>query len=148
MSHRSIGRTIGGLVQGHRVVALPPDASVREAARRMKAEHVASIVVTDPEAHAVGIFTERDLTDRVVADGLDPDATPLSAVMTLCPVTAGPDMRADDALRCMAVNGLRHLPVVEEGRVIGLVSMRDFVGEELAALDRDRALMDSVAEAL
>lgn len=141
-------RTVGDLVLNHRVVALPPQATVREAARRMKAEHVASIVVTDPEQHAAGIFTERDLTDRVVADGLDPDATVLSAVMTPCPVTTSPGTAVADALRCMATNALRHLPVVEDGRVVGIVSMRDFVGHDLAVLDREKAVMDSLTERL
>ncbi|CAO3422314.1 CBS domain-containing protein [Azospirillum doebereinerae] len=143
-----IHRTVGDLVHDHRVVALPPQASVRDAAKRMKAEHVASIVVTDAGDHALGIFTERDLTDRVVADGLDPDATALAVVMTPCPVTTGPETPVEEALRRMATNGLRHLPVVRDGRVVGIVSMRDFVGEELAVLDRDKALMDRVAEAL
>ncbi|SMH60754.1 CBS domain-containing protein [Azospirillum agricola] len=143
-----MNRTIGDLVRNHRIVALPPQASVRDAARHMKAEHVASIVVTGADACAAGIFTERDLTDRVVADGLDPDATPLSAVMTPCPVTTSPGTTVGDALRCMATNALRHLPVVEQGRVVGIVSMRDFVGEELAVLDREKAVMDHLTETL
>ncbi len=143
-----MNRTVGDLVHNHRVVALPPLASVRDAARRMKAEHVASVVVIDPELHAAGIFTERDLTDRVVADGLDPDSTRLDAVMTPCPVTTSPDTSVADALRCMATNGLRHLPVVADGRVVGIVSMRDFVGHDLAVLDREKAVMDSLTEVM
>ena len=143
-----MNRTVGDLVHNHRVVALPPQATVREAARRMRDEHVASIVITDPERHAAGIFTERDLTDRVVADGLDPDLTQLVEVMTPCPVTTSPGTRVGDALRCMATNSLRHLPVVIDGRVVGIVSMRDFVGDELAVLDREKAVMDSLTEVL
>lgn len=143
-----MNRTVGDLVHNHRVVSLPPQATVREAARRMKAEHVASIVITDPDQRAAGIFTERDLTDRVVADGLDPDTTPLSAVMTPCPVTTTPDTTVGEALRSMATNTLRHLPVVVDGRVVGIVSMRDFVGDELAVLDREKAVMESLSEVL
>ncbi|PWC31091.1 CBS domain-containing protein [Azospirillum sp. TSO35-2] len=141
-------RSVGELIGRHRVVALPPTATVREAARRMKAEHVASVIVTDPERHAAGIFTERDLTDRVVADGLDPDTTQLDAVMTHCPVTTGPDVTVADALRRMSDNNLRHLPVVVNGVVVGLVSMRDFVGDELALFDREKERMDSLSERL
>ncbi len=140
--------TVGDLVHNHRVVALPPTASARSAAQRMRDEHVASVVVTDPGDHAIGIFTERDLTDRVVADGLDPDATLLSSVMTRCPVTTGLATTVGEALRCMATNNLRHLPVVEDGKVVGLISMRDFVGDELAVIDREKAIMDSLTEVL
>jgi signal-transduction protein with cAMP-binding, CBS, and nucleotidyltransferase domain len=143
-----MNRTVGDLVHNHRVVALPPTASARDAAKRMRDEHVASVVVTDPGDHAIGIFTERDLTDRVVADGLDPDATLLSGVMTRCPVTTGLATTVGEALRCMATNTLRHLPVVEDGRVVGLISMRDFVGDELAVIDREKAIMDTLTEVL
>ena len=142
-------RNVGDLLNHRRVVSLPPGASVREAARQMKAAHVASVVVTaSTDDHIEGIFTERDLTDRVVADGLDPDATPLSAVMTPCPVTVGLDTSVRDALRSMFHNGLRHLPIVQGEHVVGVVSMRDFMGDELATLDREKELMESLTEAL
>ncbi|MFD1625757.1 cyclic nucleotide-binding/CBS domain-containing protein [Azospirillum griseum] len=143
-----MNRTVGDLVHNHRVVALPPTASARDAARRMRDEHVASVVVTDEGAHAVGIFTERDLTDRVVAGGLDPDSTLLGSVMTRCPVTTALDTSVGDALRCMTVNTLRHLPVVADGRVVGLISMRDFVGDELAMIDREKDVMETLTERL
>lgn len=145
MMHRNVGE----LVNHRRVVSLPPGATVREAARQMKAAHVASVVVTaQGDDHIEGIFTERDLTDRVVAGGLDPDATPLSAVMTPCPITVDLDTSVRDALRSMFCNGLRHLPIVHDDHVVGVVSMRDFMGEELATLDREKELMESLTEAL
>jgi len=145
MMHRNVGE----LVNHRRVVSLPPGASVREAARQMKVAHVASVVVTGQgDDHIEGIFTERDLTDRVVAGGLDPDATPLSAVMTPCPITVDLDTSVRDALRSMFCNGLRHLPIVHDDHVVGVVSMRDFMGEELATLDREKELMESLTEAL
>jgi len=145
MMHRNVGE----LLSNRRVVALPPEASVRQAAARMKASHVASIVVTDSaDDHLEGIFTERDLTDRVVADGLDPDKTRLSDVMTPCPITVDLDTSVRDALRQMSCNSLRHLPIVHGGKVVGVVSMRDFMGEELAVLDREKELMESLTEVL
>lgn len=145
MMHRNIAEVVGH----QHLVSLPPGATVREAAGVMKAAHVASVVVAGSEdRHLEGIFTERDLTERVVAGGLDPDATRLDAVMTPCPITVGPDTAVRDALRSMHANGLRHLPIVEDGRVVGVVSMRDFLGEELAAIDHERALMDSLTEVL
>lgn len=143
MLHRNVGELLNNRV----VVALSSDASVRDAAGCMKNAHVASVVVTEAEdRHLAGIFTERDLTERVVADGLDPDRTPLAAVMTPHPMTVGPETTVQDALRQMHDNGMRHLPIVENGRVLGIVSMRDFMGEELADIDRERTLMDSLTE--
>lgn len=145
MMHRNVGELLSNRV----VVALSSDASVREAAGRMKAAHVASVVVTEAEdRHIAGIFTERDLTERVVADGLDPDRTRLAAVMTPHPMTIGPDATVHEALRHMHDNGMRHLPIVQNGRVIGIVSMRDFLGEELADIDRETRLMESLTEVM
>lgn len=142
MPHRSVSEVI----EGHRIVSLPADADVREAARRMTAEHVASVVVTDNDAHIVGIFTERDLTSRVVAGGLDPERTALSQVMSPTPLTIGPDATVAEALRMMHLNGLRHLPVLSAGQVVGVVSMRDFVGAEVAAVEGECKTMDCLTE--
>lgn len=144
-----VHRNVGDLVGNRTVISLPPTASVRDAASKMKASHVASIIVADAEdQHLEGIFTERDLTDRVVADGLDPDTTPLERVMTPHPVTVDLDTSVRDALRGMHANGLRHLPIVHDGVVVGVVSMRDFMGEEIADLDREKALMESLTEVM
>ncbi|HEY0835317.1 MAG TPA: CBS domain-containing protein [Azospirillum sp.] len=142
-------RNVGDLLTNRRVVHLPPSATVREAACQMKASHVASVVVTDHgDDHLEGIFTERDLTERVVAAGLDPERTPLSAVMTPCPITVDLDTTVRDAMRHMFCNGLRHLPIVRGDKVVGIVSMRDFMGEELALLDREKELMESLTEVI
>lgn len=144
-----VHRNVGDVLNHRRVVSLPPEASVREAARHMKASHVASVIVTaDGDEHIEGIFTERDLTDRVVAGGLDPDVTSLAAVMTPCPITVDLDTSVRDALRRMFCNGLRHLPIIHDGHVVGVVSMRDFMGEELAALDREKEMMESLTEVM
>jgi CBS domain-containing protein len=86
-----------------------------------------------------GIFTERDMVNRVVADGLDPDMTPLSKVMTANPDTIGASASALDALKAMNDRSYRHLPVVDEGRIVGVVSTRDFYGEEKAQEERRQA---------
>lgn len=142
-------RNVGDLVNNRRVVSLPADATVRDAAAQMKAAHVASVVVTETtDDHLEGIFTERDLTERVVADGRDPESTRLADVMTPCPITVGLDTSVRDAMRQMSTNGLRHLPIVRDGKVVGVISMRDFMGDELALLDREKELMDSLTEVL
>jgi len=79
----------------------------------------------------VGIFTERDAVFRVLAQGLDPQATLLSQVMTPSPVTVGPDNTFGYALQLMHQRGFRHMPVVASGRPVGIVSSRDALDPEM-----------------
>ncbi len=112
------------------VIHLAPSASVREAAQLMSENHIGALLVMD-EGRLVGIFTERDAINRVLAEGRDPDSTPLSEVMTRDLVTVGPQAAATLALHVMDEVGFRHLPVVENDKVHGIISLRDFVGVEL-----------------
>ena len=85
--------------------------------------------------HLVGIFTERDALVRVLAEGLDPEITPLAAVMTLNPITVHPDQPFMSALHLMYENGFRHVPVAENGRPLGMVSARDALEREAAEFE-------------
>ncbi len=125
MSQRSIAQLIK-----RQVIHLAPSASVREAAQLMSENNIGALVVMD-EGHLVGIFTERDVMNRVVAVGRNPDSTPLSEVMTRDLVVLGPKAEETLALHVMNEVGLRHLPVVENDEVCGIISLRDFVGVEL-----------------
>ncbi len=136
-------RNILDLVRGQEVVRLTGGATVREAARLMQARNVGSVLVMEKERLA-GIFTERDLVQRVVAAGRDPEDTRLAAVMTAKPDTVAPDTTALDALRLMHDGGYRHLPVVEGERVLGVVSRRDFLGAEKARLEDEIAVWEQI----
>jgi len=81
--------------------------------------------------HLIGIFSERDAVFRVVARGLEPATTPLAQVMTLAPVTIEPDCSFGRAMAVMHEHHCRHLPVVENGRPIGIVSARNALDPEL-----------------
>ena len=140
-------RPIRAIVQNQRVHTVPTNATVRTAAHIMKENKISSVMVVEGDRLA-GIFTERDALFRVLAGGLDPDRTRLSDVMTPSPVTVDLDTSVRDALRRMFNDGLRHLPIVHGGRVVGVISMRDFMGEELAMLDREKELMESLTEVL
>lgn len=129
-------RTIRNLITRREVVLLPPNASVRDASQLMAQQHVGAILVMVDD-QLEGIFSERDALKRVLAEGRDPDATQLSEVMTKDVVTLGPDAWALDALRLMRDIGFRHLPVVEQDLVIGVISLRDFVGAELQQVGVD-----------
>ena len=122
-------RTVEQLVRRSGVVALPGTATVREASQLMTEHHIGAVLVM-AEAQLEGIFTERDALSRVLAKQKDPDETPISEVMTRDLVTVEPQTTAVDALRLMNEIGFRHLPIVEEGHVHGVISLRDFIGAE------------------
>lgn len=130
-------RRIADMMKDSDVVALPPTATVDEAARLMKARRCGSVLVT-VERHLRGIFTERDVVNRVVAERLDAVATTLAQVMTEKPDAVTPDTLAVDALRMMEDGGYRHLPVVRGSKILGVVSRRDFYGEEKAEVEKER----------
>jgi CBS domain-containing protein len=106
-----------------RVAVTTPGTPVAEAAAGMVKAHVGSAVVMQGPFLA-GILTERDVL-RAAASGEDLSASPVSAWMTPDPQSASPDTPAGEAAQIMLVNGFRHLPVVEDGKVCGVVSLRD-----------------------
>jgi len=99
-------------------------------------------------AQLTGILSERDVTYRAVAAGLDPNTTAVRAVMTTRVVAAPPHMRAVNGLQLMAENGIRHLPVVDAGSIVGIVSLRDFLAAELAQVQDEISFEGAVAEEL
>ncbi len=136
-------KIIPDVVHDQALVHLEADATVREAAELMRAHNVATILIMEDD-RLLGIFTERDMVHRVVAEGRDPEETTLGAVMTRDPDTVARDMTALDALRLMQDGGYRHLPVVSRGKVVGVVSRRDFVGIEKAQLDDETATWERI----
>lgn len=130
-----VRRLIPDVVHDQDLLKLPGSATVRAAAQRMKSRRVGAVLVIDADDRLAGIFTERDMVNRVVAESRDPDTTALSEVMTRRPSTIGPDASAIEALRIMNDGGFRHLPIVKNGRLVGIVSRRDFFGVEKARLE-------------
>jgi CBS domain-containing protein len=103
-----------------------PSDSLRSAAETMWRQQTGSLLVMDGEA-LVGIITERDVM-KAVARERDVETTPVSEVMTRDVLTITPDTTAHEAARHMASRWIRHLPVVADGKVVGVVSQRDLVG--------------------
>lgn len=141
-----LSRTVAEVPGTSHVVSLPPTASARDAAAAMSSRHVASVLVIDNSGNLKGIFTERDMIDRVVAADRDPKATPIADVMTRDPVTISNSHTVRQALAEMKDNRLRHLPIVDGGSVVGVISMRDFISDEVAELDHERELREAVWE--
>ena len=129
-------RSLRTIVAKQPPVTAPKSASVLEAARSMKLHNVGALLVVDGTRLA-GIFTERDALFRVLAAERDPSTTRVADVMTPQPQTLSPDEPFLRALRVMHEGRFRHLPVVEQGRPIGIVSVRDALDEDLAELRFD-----------
>jgi CBS domain-containing protein len=121
--------------------------TVAEAARLMKQRNVGAMMVVEG-GKLVGVFTERDALFRVLAAGLDGAATPLSAVMTANPSTISPDRSFTHALGFMHEGRFRHLPVIENGLPIGMISVRDALGPELESFVYEMLRQEQVSQIL
>jgi len=129
-------RSLRSIVAGRPPVTVSRDATVVDAARQMKQRNVGSVLVLDA-GRLAGIFTERDALFRVLAAGRDPATTTIGDVMTPQPQTMHPDEPFVRALRVMHEGKFRHLPVVEFGRPLGIVSVRDALDDDLVELRWD-----------
>ena len=117
--------------KGRRVVTVSAKSSVADAIRTMHAQNVGSVMVPDAEGCPVGIFTERDVL-RMYAEGdRDFDKLAVEARMTCSVVLGRLSMSVDEALGRMTEGRFRHLPVVEDGKLLGLVSIGDLVKTKL-----------------
>jgi CBS domain-containing protein len=135
-------RTLSDIILEQQPLTLQASATVGEACRRMRERGAGSVLVTDSEGRLVGIFTGRDAVCRVVALGADAGKTALADVMTADPATMSPDQTAVDALRLMWDGGFRHLPLVKEDKILGVVSRGDFKGLELDRHEEERELWE------
>jgi CBS domain-containing protein len=137
-------RHAADIVRDQTPLVLPPDTSVRDACRAMRQRRVGAVLVVDGRDNLVGIFTGRDAVCRVLAEGLDATTTTLAAAMTRDPDTIAAGCTALELLRRMQDGGYRHLPVVERGRVLGIVSRGDCRGLEHARLDEETGLWERI----
>ena len=126
-------------------MAASKNVTVVEAARSMKLHDIGALLVVDG-TRLCGIFTERDALFRVLAEGRNPDTTQVGQVMTAQPQTIHPDKPFLDALRIMHKGRFRHLPVVEDGRPLGMVSSRDALDDDLYELRVNLAQREDVLE--
>jgi CBS domain-containing protein len=108
------------------LVSVDPTATIAEAATVMGGRHVGSTLVMDGGSLA-GIFTERDIL-RALSQDFDAPGHPVSHWMTPNPMTIPPELSVEEALDLMLSKGFRHLPVEDQGSVVGVVSMRDLSG--------------------
>jgi len=138
-----INRKLADIVKGQKLVALVERETVQEACRCMWERRTGSVLVVDDQQRLTGIFTGRDAV-RTLAEGKNAEVTTLAQAMTPNPITIAPDRRAIDALREMNDHGFRHLPVVESGRIWGVVSRSDFLGIEIDRLNDETHLWECI----
>jgi CBS domain-containing protein len=136
-------RKLAYLVKDQNPVMLGAHESVQRACECMCERRTGSVLVVDERQNLKGIFTGRDAV-RVLAQRKDAAATALADVMTPNPITITPQRRAIDALRAMSDGGFRHLPVVENGAIWGVVSRGDFKGMEIDHLDEETHLYECI----
>ncbi len=118
-------KIIPKIVTRQKIRSLKAENSVSEAAAMMVNADIGAVVVVDDDGKLIGIITERDMTVRVVSKALDPKETKIADVMTRNPDTLSPDDSAGEALELMQSRHYRHLPVAEDGKCVGMVSIRD-----------------------
>jgi CBS domain-containing protein len=140
-------RPIREIIGKRRVIKASEQATVAEAARLMKEYRVGAVLVLRKE-HLVGIITERDIVTRVVTENRDPLHTRLADVMTPDPRCMASSKPFGHALIEMHEHGFRHMPIVDHGRVVGVVSMRDALPPELDGLAHELEDREHIAEIL
>ena len=119
-------KQVAEIIEGRPLVHAEASEKVRDVAKKMTDRNVGAVAVLD-SGKLVGLFSERDLMTRVVAPGLNPEKTAVSAVMTRNIVFAEPVDDVESALQKMYRVGCRHLPVVDRGNLVGMISLRDLL---------------------
>ena len=140
-------RPVRSIIENQAAVTATAGMTVAAAARLMKGKRVGAILVVE-RGRLAGIFTERDALFRVIAEGRDPAITKLAEVMTENPRTIAPDRPFGHALHLMHEGEFRHVPVVENGRPVGIVSARDALGPDLRQFISDLDQRTHIGEIL
>jgi len=117
--------------KSHRLLSIPPEASVLDALKLMAEKDVGALVVLDGD-HLAGIFSERDYARKVILQGKSSKDTPVREIMTHKVVCVRPDQSVEECMALMTDKRIRHLPVLEDRRVTGVISIGDVVKEVIS----------------
>lgn len=133
-------RTIRNILENREIFSLSPTMSAEEAARYMAERNVGAAIVLE-RGQLVGLLSERDILTKVAATGRDPKKTRVSEIMAENLVMVEADRTYEDCLALMKRNGIRHLPVVDSGRLLGLVSLRDLLQVDVSEKEDEIKMM-------
>ena len=131
------GKIIPDIVERMNIDSVTVGDTILTAAKKMADAHIAALIIVDADGMLIGIITERDLTQKVLAAGKNGNTTIVGDIMTANPDTLAPDDSARDALELMQTRGYRHLPVAEDGKCVSIVSIRDLYASVKEALEKD-----------
>lgn len=137
-----INRRLQYIVRDQQPLLMHAADTVRTACEAMRVRNVGSVLVVDEHQRLLGIFTGRDAV-KLLAKGKGGEMA-LADAMTPNPIILAPEQQAIDALRAMSDGGFRHIPVVEKGRILGIVSRADFKSQELDRLEEEEALAERI----
>ncbi|MBR2832083.1 MAG: CBS domain-containing protein [Oscillospiraceae bacterium] len=129
-------------VMNKHVVTISPEESARQAAKLLFRYNIGSVPVVAANGRLRGIVTDRDILLRCIAADSDPDDTPVSEIMTRSMITAAPDTEIPEAARRMSVGQVRRLPVVDGGRLVGMLSLADIARSRPVAMEAGAALSE------
>jgi len=127
--------------KGREVYTISPDDSVFEAIRRMAERGIGALVVTNDEGEPVGIITERDYARKVILKGRSSKETPVREIMTEKVIFISPEHTIEEAMAIMTEKKIRHLPVLKEGRLDGIISIGDVVK---AIIENQKFMIDQL----
>jgi CBS domain-containing protein len=113
--------------KGRDVATIGPSATVADAARRLTERTIGALVVTEDERTVLGVISERDIVRRIARDGEAALASSIHSVMSSDVTTCTPGSPVDELYRVLTQQRIRHVPVVEAGRLVGIVSIGDLV---------------------
>ena len=130
-------KIIPDIVSRLNIASVKIDDTIYKCAKIMAEANIAALIVVDENGMLIGIITERDMTQKILAIGIDPKTTQAGEVMTANPDTLSPDDSPTDALQLMQIRGYRHLPVSEHGKCVSIVSIRDLYASVKDALEQD-----------
>ena len=128
---KPVGKLLGRL---EKVLTIDADCTVAQAAQTMERHRVGCLLAVDCEKKVVGILTERDIVNEVVARSADPNEVPVCEIMTADVVSCDVDTSITKAQEIMARHSIRHLPILHAGEPVGMISIRDILAHQLSAV--------------
>lgn len=140
-------RRIADVIAGKAIVTAAPTTSIRDVAKHMCDARVGAVMIVE-DSKLIGIFTERDALSRVLVSDLVPENVAVSEVMTRDPMTIAPDHPLGHALHMMFEGGYRHVPVVQNGVPVGMISARDALGSEITDFEGELVRRQQINEIL
>lgn len=136
-------RKVGFIIKDQKPLILDRTETVQSACEKMSKRKVGCVLIVDDAQQLIGIFTGRDAVRSVGKMG-NVSNIAIEEVMTPCPLTISSNHRAYDALQKMSDGGFRHIPVVDEGKILGVVSKNDFKGMEVDQIDQCEHLAECI----